>query len=300
MQKVQLSEDLSLSRLVHGHWRLSEWNLSNQELLTLIHQVMELGITTFDHADIYGNHSCEKLFGKALKIENGLREKMEIISKCGIKIATDKFPERSINYYEYSYDSIIQSVNQSLQNFNTDYLDLLLLHRPSPFFDPQEVSKAFDDLKTSGKVKNFGVSNFTIQQYKTLEAHTVEKLITNQVEISPYCLEHFENGNMDFFMEKQLHPMAWSPLAGGELMNPQTEKGIAMKTVLEEVAEELNIEGIDKIIYAWLAKHPSQIIPIIGSGKIERIKSVTEALTIEMNLEQWFKIYTPATGQPLP
>lgn len=300
MQKIQLNENLAFSRLIHGHWRLNEWNLSNQELLTFIEQIKDLGITTFDHADIYGNHSCEKLFGDSLSLKKSLRSEIEIVTKCGIKIATDKFPNRSINYYEYSYDSIINSVNESLQNFQTDYIDLLLLHRPSPFFNPSEVAKAFDDLKISGKVLNFGVSNFTIQQYNTLATHTSEKLVTNQVEISPYCLEHFQNGNIDFFMEKGLHPMAWSPMAGGELIFPTTEKGKNMKAILTQVGEELGIQEIDKIVYAWLLKHPSLIMPIIGSGKIDRVKNAVEAFSIDMSLEQWFKIYTLATEKPLP
>ncbi len=300
MNRIQLTQDLSFSRMIHGHWRLAEWGLSNQELLTLIHNIIDLGITTFDHADIYGNHSCEAIFGEALKLEKELREKMEIVTKCGIKIATDKFPERSINYYEYSYDSIIQSVEQSLRNFNTDRVELLLLHRPSPFFNPEEVARAFDDLKTSGKAQNFGVSNFTPQQYQSLAAHSDYPLITNQVEISPYCLEHFQNGNIDFFMQHKIQPMAWSPMAGGELINPQTEKGKTMKKVLEEVGEELGGKDIDQIIYAWLLKHPANIMPIIGSGKLHRVESAIEAFKIDMSLEQWFKIYTPATGAPLP
>ncbi len=183
MDYVKLSNTLELSRIVHGHWRLAEWNLSSQELLKLIEQTVELGVTTFDHADIYGGYSCEKLFGNALSLKKELRQNIQIITKCGIKLVSDKFPKQSINHYDYSYQHIVSSVEDSLRNFNSDYIDLLLLHRPAPFFNPEEVAKAFSYLKQSGKVLNFGVSNYTPMQFDMLASYSDEKLVTNQVEI---------------------------------------------------------------------------------------------------------------------
>ncbi|MCS5663446.1 MAG: aldo/keto reductase [Flavobacteriales bacterium] len=300
MKKVKLADHLEISPLVHGHWRLLDWKLSDQELLKLTQQIVELGITTFDHADIYGNYECEKQFGNALAIKKALRNKIKIVSKCGIKLVSDKFPERQIGYYDYRYEHIISSVNNSLANFRTDYIDLLLLHRPSPFFNPEEVAKAFSHLKQSGKVLHFGVSNFNPRQYEMLSSYVDDPLVTNQVEISPFCLEHFDNGNMDFFLEKRIKPMAWSPLAGGKLINPEGEKGQRIFKCLAEVADELDIEHIDKIIYCWLLKHPAHIIPIIGSGKISRIENAIEALDIDMSMEQWMKIYIASVGKKLP
>jgi len=300
MKKVKLADHLEISPLVHGHWRLLDWKLSDQELLKLTQQIVELGITTFDHADIYGNYECEKQFGNALAIKKALRNKIKIVSKCGIKLVSDKFPERQIDYYDYRYEHIISSVNNSLANFRTDYIDLLLLHRPSPFFNPEEVAKAFSHLKQSGKVLHFGVSNFNPRQYEMLSSYVDDTLVTNQVEISPFCLEHFDNGNMDFFLEKRIKPMAWSPLAGGKLINPEGEKGQRIFKCLAEVADELDIEYIDKIIYCWLLKHPAHIIPIIGSGKISRIENAIKALDIDMSMEQWMKIYIASVGKKLP
>lgn len=202
--------------------------------------------------------------------------------------------------YNYSYEHIVSSVENSLKNLKTDYLDLLLLHRPSPFFDPEEVAKAFDHLKESGKVKYFGVSNFNITQFEMLQKYLSVELMTNQVEISPYCLEHFENGNMDYFIREKIRPMAWSPLAGGQLFNPNNPKAERVRNVLIKIAAELDTNSIDIVAYAWLLKHPVNIIPIIGSGKIERINSAVEALNIEMSLEQWFYIYNAAKGEELP
>lgn len=300
MEKIKLSKDLRISRLVHGQWRIVDWKMSTQEILKLTDQVIELGITTFDNADIYGDYSCEELFGNVLRLKKELRHEIEIITKCGIKIISDKYPSRITPHYDYSYDHIISSVETSLKKLNTDHIDLLLLHRPAPFFNPTEVAKAFSDLKKSGKVLHFGVSNFDPMQFEMLNAYTDEKLVTNQVEISPYCLEHFENGNIDFFLKERIIPMAWSPLAGGSFVNPQSEKELRVSNALKEVAEELNIDSIDKIIYSWLLKHPASIIPVIGTGKIERIKNAVDALGISLNLEQWYKIFIASRGEPLP
>jgi len=299
MIKTQLSEDFYLSRIVHGHWRLADWNLSSEELLKLTEQCVELGVTSFDHADIYGNYTCEALFGEALSLKPSLRDEIQLISKCGIKLATDKYPERKLKTYDYSYQHIISSVENSLRNLKTDYLDLLLLHRPSPFFKPEEVAKAFSDLKRLGKVLNFGVSNFNSQQFSMLNSYTDEKLVTNQVEISPACLEHFENGNIDSFLKERIKPMVWSPLAGGRLFNPKTKQEKQITKTLFDIAEELDIETIDQVIYAWLLKHPVGMLPIVGTSKIERIKNAVDALKIEISHEQWFQIYA-SSGIEMP
>ncbi len=300
MDKVKLSEEFEISRIIHGHWRLSDWNLTNQKLLKLLLETIDLGITTFDHADIYGNYSCEKLFGNALSLKKEIRKDIQIITKCGIKLISDKYPDRKIKHYDYSYDHIVSSVNNSLKNFNTDYIDLLLLHRPAPFFNPDEVAKAFSDLKKHGKVLHFGVSNFNPMQFEMLNSYLDNKLVTNQVEISPYCLEHFDNGNMDFFLKEQIKPLAWSPLGGGNIMNPVDEKGIRLKETLTNIADKLNINSIDKVAYSWLLNHPAQIIPIVGTGKIDRIKNAVEATAIEMPLELWYEIYTASLGDEVP
>lgn len=297
--RIALNDNLSLSRIVHGYWRLRDWNLSDDHLLKLIEQVLELGITSFDHADIYGNHTCEAYFGRALAKRPELREKMELISKCGIKMATDYNPELDIKIYDYSTEYIIKQAETSLKNLGTDRLDLLLLHRPAPFFNPEEVAKAFDQLRSSGKVLNFGVSNFSPAQFDTLQSYLDMPLATNQVEISVSCLEHFENENTEYFLKHKIKPMAWSPLAGGAIFNPKTEKDQRLTAVLKNIAAELNTD-IDQVMYAWLLKHPTGIMPIVGSQHINRIKSAVDALKIELSLEQWYKIYIASKGEDLP
>ena len=300
MQTVPLTPTLTFSRIIHGLWRLRDWKMTDKELLNFIRQAMELGVTTFDHADIYGDFTCEKLFGDALALEPGLRQKIQIVTKCGIRPVTKKYPERKVSIYDYSSAHIMMSVENSLKNFQTDYLDVLLMHRPSPLLNPEEVADAFVKLKQSGKVLHFGVSNFTPEQYEMVAAYLDEKPVTNQVEISPLCLEHFDNGNMDFFLKERIRPMAWSPLAGGRIFNPKTEREHRVAKVLTEIADELNTESIDKVAYAWLLKHPAVIMPVAGTGNIGRLKLAVEALDLEMSPEQWFRIYIASTGEPLP
>ena len=300
LNNLQLATDLSLSRIIHGLWRLEDWNLGKKDLVAFLEEIMEMGITSFDHADIYGDYSCEKIFGDALHLQPSLRKDMQIITKCGIKLRSDKYPKRKLQIYDYSYQHILQSAEQSLQNLGIDTIDLLLLHRPAPFFDPEEVTRAFDELYQAGKVRYFGVSNFTPGQFEMLQKHWHQKLLTNQIEISPGCLEHYENGNLDFCLKEQIKPMSWSPLSGGDLFHPTTTKGIRILKVLEKITKEIGAKSIDQVVYAWILKHPSQIMPIVGSGKIERIQTAFDGLALELSMEQWYEIYNASTGVELP
>lgn len=299
MIRTHLTPDFSISRIVHGHWRLNDWNLSPQELLTFSKKAIELGVTTIDHAAIYGDYSCEKRFGEALKLDPRFREKIEIVTKCGLNLISSKFPERAIKHYDFSYQHIVSSAENSLKQFGIEQIDVLLLHRPSPLYNPHEVARAFTDLKNAGKVAHFGVSNFTAQQFSTLNSFLTDKLITNQIELSPYNLEHFDNGNIDFLIQNNVKPMAWSPLAGGKLLTETNEKAVCIQKVLAKIAKQKNDAAIEEIAYSWLLKHPVEIIPIVGSGKFERLAYAVKALQIDLSTEEWFEIYQAITGKPV-
>ncbi len=290
MQRVELSEDLSFSRIIHGLWRLSEWDMSNEDVLLLIEDCLKAGITTFDHADIYGNYTCEKKFGDALALKPELRKEMEIVTKCGIKLVSNNRPQHSVKSYDTSKEHIIASVNQSLQNLQTDYIDVLLIHRPDPFMDPAEVAEAFTQLKIEGKVRQFGVSNFKRSQYKMLQSYLDFPLITNQIELSAYQLENFEDGTLDLCQEERITPMAWSPLAGGSIFSSNDQRAKNLRDTLERIAGEIGAHGIDEVLYAWLLSHPANIMPIVGSGKMDRIESAIRSLDITLSREQWFEI----------
>lgn len=300
MEKIKLKDDLEFSRIVHGYWRLMDWNISNRDLVNLIEEVYDLGITTVDHADIYGNFCCEEKFGEALKLKKGLREKLQIVTKCGIKFPSENRPENKSHCYDTSKEHIIKSAERSLKNFNTDYLDVLLIHRVDALLNPEEVAEAFTKLNNEGKVRYFGVSNFLPAQFNMLNSYLDNKLITNQVEISPLCLNAFEDGTLDLMLEKRIKPMAWSPLAGGRLFRGNDERALRVQKVLNKIKEEVSAKDIDEVAYAWLLMHPSKIMPIVGSGKIERIKSAIRATDIKLTRDQWFEIYVASRGVDIP
>jgi predicted oxidoreductase len=300
MERIKMSEDVSFSRIVHGLWRLSEWEQSKEETLSLIHYNLENGITTFDHADIYGSYSCEEMFGDALSLEPSLRKKMEIVTKCGIVLPSKNRPQHKTHHYNTSKKHILSSVEQSLKNLRTDYIDVLLIHRPDPFMNGEEVAEAFLQLKEQGKVRNFGVSNFKQHQWNMLQSYLPFPLVTNQIELSAYQLENFEDGTLNLCQEKRIAPMAWSPLAGGNIFTSQEEKSVRLRETLKRIQGEVGAQGIDSILYAWLLNHPAKIMPIVGSGKKDRIQRAIDSLNLELNHDQWFEILQSSMGHDVP
>ncbi|WP_368505640.1 aldo/keto reductase family oxidoreductase [Alkalihalophilus sp. As8PL] len=300
MERIQLTEDLSFSRFVHGLWRLSDWNLTKEETLSLLLKTYEAGITTYDHADIYGSYTCEELFGEALALNPSLREKIEIVTKCGIVLESKNRPEHQSHHYNTSKEHIIASTERSLKNLQTDYIDVLLIHRPDPMMDPIEVAEAFTTLKKDGKVRAFGVSNFKDHQFTMLQSYLEEKLVTNQIEVSPYELENMDDGTLNLCLRERLTAMAWSPLAGGKLFTGTDEKSLRLRETLTKVQEEIGATGIDQVAYAWLLKHPAKMMPIVGSGNINRIKQAIDSKNMELNLDQWFEILHSSMGHDVP
>ncbi|EOW6511182.1 aldo/keto reductase family oxidoreductase [Cronobacter malonaticus] len=286
----------TFSRLVMGYWRLMEWNYSARELVGFIEQHLDLGITTVDHADIYGNYQCEAAFGEALRLAPHLRDKMEIVTKCGI--ATTAKPENAIGHYITDRGHIVQSAENSLRHLHTDVLDLLLIHRPDPLMDADEIAEAFLDLHKSGKVRHFGVSNFTPAQFSLLQSRLPFTLATNQVEISPLHQPLLLDGTLDLLQQLRIRPMAWSCLGGGRLFSDESFG--SLRAELQQVAEETGAQTIEQVVYAWVMRLPSRPLPIIGSGKIERVQSAVGALSLEMSRQQWFRIRKAALGYDVP
>lgn len=286
----------TFSRLIMGYWRLMEWQLSPAALLDLMKYHLDLGVTTLDHADIYGGYQCEEAFGKALRLEPSLRERMELVSKCGIALTAK--PEHTLNHYNTGKAHIIASAEASLQKLGTDYLDLLLIHRPDPLMDADEVADAFISLKQAGKVKHLGVSNFSARQFELLQSRLPFPLVTNQLEISPLNQSTTLDGTLDQCQQLRIKPMAWSCLGGGRLFNGQ--EYAQLRAELEQIRHEVGAQHIEQLVYAWVMMLPSQPLPLIGSGKRERIAAAVAAESIVLNRQQWFRIRKAALGYDVP
>lgn len=281
------------SELIAGTMRWGIWgaNHSVKEIQKLIDVCVEENITTFDHADIYGGHTTEELFGNAWKDMDLKRENLQFISKCGIVMNSDKKPS-ALKYYNYNKDYILNCVDESLSNLKTDYLDTLLLHRPSPLMNPEVIAEAFTVLKDVGKVREFGVSNFSVSQFELINQYV--PLVTNQIEISVNEISAFENGILDQLMSKGLRPTAWSVM--GSYFSDQSDENIRIKKVIVELCDKYNAEE-NQILLAFILKHPSKIIPVIGTSKAETIRTLSKTLQIDVDLEDWFRILESIKGK---
>jgi predicted oxidoreductase len=301
VSQLKLSSDGPLcSRLALGLWRLADWRLEDGELLDLVLFSLDLGITTFDHADIYGDYRCEELFGQALSLNPGIRDRMQIVTKCGIKFPSKRRPEHRVHHYDTSSEHIVASVETSLRSFRTDRIDLLLIHRPDPIMDPDEIAAAFSVLKESGKVLHFGVSNFTPSQFDLLASRLDVPLVTNQIELSVLSLDVLHDGTMDHCQERRVSPMAWSPLGGGRLFQDQDERAIRLGRVLSSIGQNLGGAELAQVALAWILMHPAKIVPIVGSGRQDRIQEAAQAEHLSLSREQWFAIWIASTGGPVP
>ena len=294
MERVKINDEFSMSRIVQGFWRLSHWGFKNEDTLKLIEECIDRGVTTFDNTDIY---MAESLQGEGMNLKPSIREKMEIVTKCGIKPVGELFPDNDVLKYDSSKEHILKSVDDSLLRLKTSYIDLLLIHRPDFLMNPEEMAEAFDILKKSGKVRNFGVSNFTPSQFDMLKSYTNVPLITNQIEVSPLHLDPFVDGTLDNCLKNRIHPMAWSPLAGGKIFTSDDERTVRLRKTLNKIKEELSANSIDEVIYAWLLMHPSKIMPIVGSSKIERLEAAINGMNLKFTSSHFYEIWQSSLGR---
>jgi predicted oxidoreductase len=279
---------------------LADWDLTNAQILDLVRGSLDLGITTFDHADIYGDYQCEQIFGRALALEPALREKMQIATKCGIKLLSPNGPAQNTKHYDTGYRHIIASVEHSLHVLGTDRIDLLLIHRPDPLMDPDQVAAAFGALRRAGKVLHFGVSNFGRSQFELLASRLDFPLVTNQIELSVLHMDALHDGTVDQCLQRGIAPMAWSPLGGGALFRSGAKRAQHVREALQTVGEELGGASLDQVALAWILRHPARIVPIVGTGKLERVRSAAGAAALELSREQWFSIWSASAGGPVP
>jgi predicted oxidoreductase len=268
-------------RMIAGVWR---WhNVSATTFEKLIAVSLEEGIDAFDHADIYGDYSVEQLFGDVMRKNPSWRNRVKLITKCGIKLLSSKKPEHLVKHYDTSKSHILASVDQSLKNLSADRLELLLLHRPDPLMDAAAVAEAFMHLRQSGKVHHFGVSNFTTAQFALLQSFLSFPLVTNQVEISLFKHDLLVNGTLDYFYQRHTRLMAWSPLGGGKFSSHE------MMASLSSLQHKYGASE-SQLLYAWLLRHPSMIFPVMGTTQPDRIREGVKALSIHLDRQDWFEM----------
>ena len=299
--------ELKTSRLGYGCWRIAETEEMGRTVgREAILAAYEAGYTLFDHADIYCQGRAETAFGEVLHEVSGMREAVTIASKCGIRVG-DEPHAGDVGRYDFSSDYIIQSCERSLQRLQIDTIDLYQLHRPDWLMNPEEVAQAFEQLRQQGKVREFGVSNFSPSQVTLLQKACPMKLQVQQVEISLVCLERFIDGSLDQCLAEHITPLAWSPLGGGLLAEGARsllpgQQGYNPTPVLKEI--DVLAKFLDSsrgvIALAWLLKHPSGIVPLVGSTKPEKIKDAVNATHLSLSREEWYKLLVASRGEPMP
>lgn len=285
-----------LSSIVAGLWRITEWQLSVQERVRWIEQAQELGITSFDHADIYGDYRAETLFGEALKTSPALRARMQLVTKCGIRLRSPQRPYR-INYYDTGAAYVRAQVEQSLRNLHTEQLDLVLIHRPDYLMDATTLAETFGALTREGKVAHWGVSNHSTSQFALL--HQLHPLMTNQVELSPLQMDALDDGTLDQAQQLGLRPMIWSPLAGGRLFTGDDEQAQRVRAEMSAIAARYGI-SLTTLAFAWVLRHPSRPHPITGTGRIEGLREAIAAQGVQLDVEDWYAIWTASKGHSVP
>jgi len=297
MERVTLTDELSLSRLVYGMWRLTDdVDTSPAHVEAKVEACLAQGITTIDQADIYGGYTAEGVFGAALKAAPGLRDRIEIVTKCDIVAPAGRYADAPVKYYDTSAAHIAASIEHSLREMAIERIDLLLIHRQDPLMDAGETGRALDDAVAAGKVGAVGVSNFLPWDLDLLQSAMRTRLVTNQIEISLARLDPFTNGELAHLQRLGIPPMAWSPLGGGAVM---TGGNPALVAELDRVAQA---QGVDRaaVAVAWLLRHPSGILPVMGTNTLSRIARLADALQVEIDRPTWFALYSAALGHEVP
>ena len=301
MQTVDLGLGVpAMSRIVYGVWRLADDpDTSDAHIQRKIAQCLDQGITTFDHADIYGDYRCEELFGRALSGRNDLKSRIQTISKCGIMLVSQKFPGRRVKHYDTSAGHIRASAEASLLRLGVEAIDLMLVHRPDMLMDHHETGAALDALVDDGLARGIGVSNFMPWDVDLLQSAMKHPILTNQIEISLMERACFANGQIAQLQQAGKPPMAWSPLAGGALFGSGAGASDRLRMQLGEIAAARGVRE-DAVALAWLLAHPANIMPVAGTNNLARIASLSDCLKVEMDRETWFELWTLADGKEVP
>ncbi|MCA1964506.1 MAG: aldo/keto reductase [Prosthecobacter sp.] len=290
------------SQLVYGTWRvLDDPPTANApDLLRRLHQCLDLGITTIDTAEIYGLYRVEEFIGETLRLDPGLRSRLQIVTKCGIYVPCDFHPERKTAFYQADAARIVKSAEKSLRLMGIDHIDLLLVHRPDWLTPADETAAGLNKLLKDGKIRAAGVSNYNVHQFDLLNSRMDQPLVTNQIEFSLLHMDPIYDGTGDQCQRLGIRPMAWSPLAKGELMNATNPASARIHAKCAELSAKYDGATVDQLAYAWILAHPSRPLPVIGTNKLDRLCATARAAQIQLEREDWYALWTAAKGHGIP
>lgn len=302
LPRFKLAPDApEVSALAYGVWRLGDdpAGSSVARVRQKIDACLETGITTFDHADIYGLYTCEGLFGRALAEAPALRDRMQIVTKCGINVPCENRPGVRVNHYDATAPAIEKCVDRSLRELRTDRIDVLLVHRPDWLTSAEETARGLQQVIKAGKVKSVGVSNYSTHQSALLTRFLGRAPVTNQVEVSLLRMDGIYDGTLDQCQAADVHPMAWSPLGGGRLLSGTEADAVRARTALERIGREYSLTA-EQLAIAWVAALPSRPQVVIGTNQPERIRAAARAMEVRLDRQHWYELWQAAQGRSVP
>jgi predicted oxidoreductase len=294
MDKIYLSDaGPKVSPAIYGFYRWED-NADNTpaNMEKIVKLCLELGINTFDHADIYGGHKCEELFGQLISQGSVKREEVVLFTKCGLRVPNPSEPGIRVKHFDLSSEHILKSVESSLRKLRTDYIDIFLLNHFDPVANLEETALTLRQLRESGKVKNIGVSNFSVFQHQLLASYLNTPIVTNHIELNLLNTAALDNGQIDYIKQRYMRPLASAPLAGGQIANGTDPKSVRVRTKLEEISPKYGVD-IESIAVAWLVKLGA--LPLIGTRSEQRIRNITNAFSIDLDKQDWYELYAAST-----
>lgn len=295
MQKIYLSDSgPKVSPAIYGFYRWEGNDINASKMESIINLCLELGINTFDHADIYGGYQCEELFGNIISSKSIKREDIVLFTKCGVNIPHANRPDVKVKYYDTSREHILKSLDNSLRKLKTEYVDIFLLDHLDPLSNLEETAVTLTQLKESGKVKNIGISNFSVFQHQLLAAYLRTPIVTNYIELNLLNTSALDNGQVDYIKQRYMRPLASSPLAAGRIENGTDEIAVRVRKKLMQIAQKYNAD-IESIAVAWLVK--SGALPLIGTLNEQRIKNIVNSFAIDLDRQDWYELYAASRGE---
>lgn len=290
MEKIYLSDSgPKVSPAVYGFWRWEDTSATGPATMErIVNLCLELGINTFDHADAYGGYQCEEMFGEVIKHRSFKREDIVLFTKCGVNLPHANRPDIKVKHYDTSSEHIVKSVDNSLKKLRTDYIDIFLLDHLDPLSDLEETARTLGRLRTSGKIRNIGVANFSVFQHQLLASYLRVPIVTNHIELNLLNTTALDNGQLDYIKQRYMRPLASAPLAGGRIENGTDKLAVSIHFKLEQLSKKYNAH-IESIAVAWLIKLGA--LPLIGTVSEQRIRNIVSSFSIDLDKQDWYDLY---------